>query len=99
MVHAHQFKRANGSLRKLKTYLGRVIRDMGRRIDGDAEFEEIFAQPLSFSRRVLAQDQRQRATSVINVNALQVLIVVYLLPRMNPLILRSYGACHGASSP
>ena len=26
-AHAHQFKRANRSLRKLKTYLGRVIRD------------------------------------------------------------------------
>jgi hypothetical protein len=27
-AHAHQFKRANRSLRKLKTYLGRVIRDI-----------------------------------------------------------------------
>jgi IS5 family transposase len=26
-AHAHQIKRANRSLRKLKTYLGRVIRD------------------------------------------------------------------------
>ena len=26
-AHAHQFKRANRSLRKLKTYLGRVIRE------------------------------------------------------------------------
>src|SRR5271169_2148572 len=39
-AHAHQFKRANRSLRKLKTYLGRVIRDIGRRIDGDLELEE-----------------------------------------------------------
>ena len=29
-AHAHQFKRANRSLRKLKTYLGRVIRDIDR---------------------------------------------------------------------
>jgi IS5 family transposase len=29
-AHAHQFKRANRSLRRLKTYLGRVIRDIGR---------------------------------------------------------------------
>jgi transposase, IS5 family len=42
-AHAHQFKRANRSLRKLKTYLGRVIRDIGRRIDGDPELEEILA--------------------------------------------------------
>ena len=27
-AHAHQFKRANRSLRRLKTYLGRVIRDI-----------------------------------------------------------------------
>ena len=46
-AHAHQFKRANRSLRKLKTYLGRVIRDIGRRIDGDLELEEIFARPLT----------------------------------------------------
>jgi IS5 family transposase len=32
-AHAHQFKRANRSLRRLKTYLGRVIRDIGRCID------------------------------------------------------------------
>ena len=43
-AHAHQFKRANRSLRRLKTYLGRVIRDIGRRIDGDPELEEIFAR-------------------------------------------------------
>jgi hypothetical protein len=44
-----------------QTYLGR---DIGRRIDGDLELEEIFARPLSLSRRVLAQDQRQRGPKV-----------------------------------
>src|SRR5216683_2744072 len=34
-AHAHQFKRANKSLRKLKTYLGRVIRDIERHIVGN----------------------------------------------------------------
>jgi hypothetical protein len=33
-AHAHQFKRAHRSLRKLRTYLGRVIRDLERRIVG-----------------------------------------------------------------
>jgi hypothetical protein len=37
-AHAHQFKRAHSSLRKLKTYLGRVIRDIERRIVGKEEF-------------------------------------------------------------
>src|ERR1700752_4355706 len=71
-AHAHQFKRANRSLRKLKTYLGRVIRDIGRRIDGDPEVEEIFAQPLSLSRRVLAQDQHQRGPKVYSLHAPEV---------------------------
>ena len=35
-AHAKQFKRANRMLRKLRTYLGRVIRDIARKIDGDA---------------------------------------------------------------
>jgi hypothetical protein len=30
-VGSEQFKRANRSMRKLKTYLGRVIRDIGDR--------------------------------------------------------------------
>jgi hypothetical protein len=64
--------RANRSLRKLKTYLARVIRDIGRRIDGDPELEEIFARPLSLSRRVLAQDQRQRGPKVYSLHAPEV---------------------------
>ena len=34
-AHAKQFKRANRALKKLKTYLGRVIRDIARKIEGD----------------------------------------------------------------
>ena len=70
-AHAHQFKRANRSLRRLKTYLGRVIRDIGRRIDGDPELEEIFARPLSLSRRVLACfDGRQTLVRVLCLSTL-----------------------------
>src|ERR1700728_3718214 len=63
---------ARRSLRKLKTYLGRVIRDIGQRIDGDAELEDIFAQSLSLSRRVLAQGQRQRGPKVYSLHAPEV---------------------------
>ena len=45
-AHAHQFKRANKALRKLKTYLGRVIRDIGRRIAGNDALEQIFAREM-----------------------------------------------------
>jgi len=39
-------------LRKLKTYLGRVIRDIARKIDGDPGLETAFAHLLSLARRV-----------------------------------------------
>jgi len=71
-AHAHQFKRANRSLRKLKTYLGRVIRDIGRRIAGDDDLEEIFARELSLARRVLAQDRHQRGRKVYSLHAPEV---------------------------
>jgi IS5 family transposase len=35
-AHAKQFKHANRMLRKLRTYLGRVIRDIGRKIEGNS---------------------------------------------------------------
>jgi transposase, IS5 family len=34
-AHAKQFKRANRMLKKLRTYLGCVIRDIGRKIEGN----------------------------------------------------------------
>lgn len=45
-AHAKQFKRANRALRKLKTFPGRTIRDIARRIAGDAELDAIFKWPL-----------------------------------------------------
>lgn len=35
-THAHQFKRARRQLEFLRTRLGRIIRDIRRKIDGDA---------------------------------------------------------------
>jgi hypothetical protein len=70
--HAHEFKRANRSLRKLKTYLGRVMRDIGRRIAGDDALEEVFARELSLARRVLAQDRHQRGRKVYSLHAPEV---------------------------
>jgi IS5 family transposase len=39
-AQAHQFKRANKALRKLRTYLGRVIRDIGGRIEGNDALQD-----------------------------------------------------------
>src|SRR5216117_1589655 len=68
-AHAHQFKRANRSLRKLKTYLGRVIRDIERRIVGNEGLREPFVRPLFLARRVLEQDRRQRGRKVYSLHA------------------------------
>jgi transposase, IS5 family len=45
-AHAKQFKRAGKALRSLKTYLGRTVRDIGRRIAGDAQLDALFKWPL-----------------------------------------------------
>ena len=43
-AHAQQFKRANKALRKLRTYLGRVIRDISRRIEGNDVLRRFFGK-------------------------------------------------------
>jgi len=59
-AHAKQFKRASKALRRLKTYLGRTIRDIGRQIAGDGQLQDIFRQPLHLASRVLEQRQNRR---------------------------------------
>lgn len=59
-AHAKQFKRAKRSLKTLKTFLGRVIRDIGRRIAGNEALEKLFAHPLMLARRVHAQNKNLR---------------------------------------
>ena len=71
-AHAHQFKRADRSLRKLKTYLGRVIRDIERRIAGNEGLQETLLRPLSLARRVLEQQRRQRGRKVYSLHAPEV---------------------------
>jgi transposase, IS5 family len=71
-AHAKQFKRAKRALRKLKTYLGRVIRDIARKIDGDPGFEAAFAHLLSLARRVRAQERGQRGPKIYSLHAPEV---------------------------
>ena len=71
-AHAKQFKRANRMLKKLRTYLGRVIRDIGRKIEGDGGLEAAFAQPLLLARRVREQQPRQRGPKVYSLHAPEV---------------------------
>src|SRR5438445_13499637 len=67
-----QFKRANRMRRKLRTYLGRVIRDIGRKIEGNGGLEAAFAKLLLLARRVREQQQRQRGPKVYSLHAPEV---------------------------
>ena len=72
-AHAKQFKRANRALKKLKTYLGRIIRDVTRKIEGRVGWLEIvFGRLLALARRVLDQTQRQRGPKVYSLHAPEV---------------------------
>ena len=71
-AHAKQFKRAKKCLRRLKTYLGRVMRDISRKIAGDKSLKAVFALPLSLSYRVLTQKKRQNAPKVYALHAPEV---------------------------
>jgi transposase, IS5 family len=71
-AHARQFDRAAKALRKLKTYLGRVIRDIARKIEGDPRRENAFARLLSLARRVREQERGQRGPKVYSLHAPEV---------------------------
>jgi IS5 family transposase len=70
--HAHQFKRARRALKFLRTRLGRVIRDITRKIAGDAELAARFTPLLDRARRVRAQDHRQRGHKIYSLHAPEV---------------------------
>jgi transposase, IS5 family len=71
-AHARQFNRAAKALRKLKTYLGRVIRDIARKIEGDPRRENAFARLMSLARRVRDQERGQRGPKVYSLHAPEV---------------------------
>ena len=71
-AHAKQFKRANRALKTIRTYLGRVARDIVRKIKGEAELESVFAHPLMLARRVREQRQHQRGKKVYSLHAPEV---------------------------
>ncbi|MGY4501244.1 IS5 family transposase [Bradyrhizobium sp. GM24.11] len=71
-THAHQFKRARRQLKFLRTRLGRIIRDIRRKIDGDAALEARFGPLLDLAQRVRTQDQHQRGPKVYALHAPEV---------------------------
>jgi IS5 family transposase len=73
-AHAKQFKRANRALRTLRTYLGRVIRDIARKLDGNVGLlhEIALDRMLALARCVLDQKPRQRGPKVYSLHAPEV---------------------------
>ncbi len=59
-AHAKQFKRMNREIKFLRTRLGRVIRDIRRKIEGDEVLGAVFAVPLIKAGQIRGQKQRQR---------------------------------------
>lgn len=60
-AHAKQFKRMNRELKFLRTRLGRLIRDIRRKTEGNESLKEAFAVPLSKAMQIRGQRQQQRS--------------------------------------
>ena len=71
-AHAKQFNRHRRELRIMRTRLGRIIRDVQRKIVGRAELEAVFAWPLSCASQIRSQQQRQRGWKLYSFHAPEV---------------------------
>jgi IS5 family transposase len=71
-AHAKQFKRHHRELRFLRTRLGRLIRDIRRKVAGDAGLESVFADPLGRASQIRSQRQRQRGWKLYSFHAPEV---------------------------
>jgi transposase, IS5 family len=68
-AHAKQFNRHRRELRILRTRLGRLIRDIGRKIAGHQDIEAAFALPLARASQIRSQQQRQRGWKLYSFHA------------------------------
>lgn len=60
MGHARQLRRKRSQVKKLKTYLGRVVPDIKRKIAGYPELQAVFADELVLAKRLLNQQKADR---------------------------------------
>jgi hypothetical protein len=63
---------ADSQLKFLRTRLGRIIRDIRRKIEGDPVLEDRFGPLLDLAVRVRHQEQRQRGPKVYSLHAPEV---------------------------
>ena len=54
-AHARQMKPSRKEIRKLKTCMGRVVRDVERKVSGNVELKDRFAPLLEMGHRLLKQ--------------------------------------------
>jgi IS5 family transposase len=59
-AHAKQWKRQRRQLKFLRIRLGRLIRDIRRKIEDEADLKKVFAEPLSRASQIRSQQQRRR---------------------------------------
>jgi transposase, IS5 family len=71
-AHAKQFKRHRRELRILRSRLGRIIRDIRRKIAGQADIEAVFEWPLARANQIRSQQQRQRGWKLYSFHAPEV---------------------------
>ena len=58
--HAKQYKRMRREVKRLHTYLARVVRDIGRKTAGNAAQQAVFAEELALAERLLAQKKEDK---------------------------------------
>ena len=71
-AHAKQFKRHHRQLRLLRSRLGRIIRDIRRKIEGRPELEAAFEAPLARAAQIRSQQHRQRGWKLYSFHAPEV---------------------------
>ena len=71
-AHAKQFNRHHRQVRFLRTRLGRLIRDIRRKIAGHEPVEAAFESPLSRASQIRSQRQRQRGWKLYSFHAPEV---------------------------
>src|ERR1700757_1694045 len=71
-AHAKQFKRHHRQLRLLRTRLGRLIRDIRRKIAGQPELQATLQWPLARAEQIRSQQQRQRGWKLYSFHAPEV---------------------------
>ncbi len=68
-AHAKQFNRYRRQLRILRTRLGRLIRDIRRKISGQEHIAAAFEAPLARASQIRSQQQRQRGWKLYSFHA------------------------------